>query len=111
MTIGRFFFGAGSGFTGRVQHLTLPVLVLGIHGMGFVMRITRAAMLNQLEQDFIPFARARGVGVAPARWAWLLQPPSARPALVGSVALLVAGAGACALLGPCGRRWGWRRVR
>lgn len=54
---------------------------------------------------------ARGVGVAPARWAWLLQPPSARPALLGSVALLVAGAGAFALLGPCGRRWGWRRVR
>jgi peptide/nickel transport system permease protein len=56
-------FGAGSGFTGRVHHLALPVIVLGIHGMGFVMRITRAAMLSQLEQDFIPFARARGVGV------------------------------------------------
>jgi peptide/nickel transport system permease protein len=55
-------FGEGSGFGGHVRHLTLPVIVLGIHGMGFVMRITRAAMLTQLEQDYIPFARARGVG-------------------------------------------------
>jgi peptide/nickel transport system permease protein len=54
-------FGEGSGFLGHVRHLSLPVIVLGLHGMGFVMRITRAAMLNQLDQDFIPFAQARGL--------------------------------------------------
>ncbi len=55
-------FGEGSGFWGHARHLALPVIILGIHGMGFVMRITRAAMLTQLEQDYVPFARARGVG-------------------------------------------------
>ena len=45
-----------------MHHLALPALVLGLHGMGFEMRLTRAAMLEQFEQDYIAFARARGLG-------------------------------------------------
>ena len=46
----------------RLHHLALPAIVLGLHGMGFAMRLTRAAMLEQFEQDYIAFARARGLG-------------------------------------------------
>jgi peptide/nickel transport system permease protein len=55
-------YGPGSWVLDRVHHLTLPAIVLGLHGMGFVMRLTRASMLEQFEQDYIAFARARGLG-------------------------------------------------
>ena len=55
-------YGPGSWVFGRVHHLALPALVLGLHGMGLEMRLTRAAMLEQFEQDYIAFARARGLG-------------------------------------------------
>ena len=55
-------YGPGSWVISRVHHLALPALVLGLHGMGFVMRLTRAAMLEQFEQDYVAFARARGLG-------------------------------------------------
>jgi len=55
-------YGPGSWVLDRVHHLALPAIVLGLHGMGFEMRLTRAAMLEQFEQDYIAFARARGLG-------------------------------------------------
>jgi len=55
-------FGPGEWFLDRVHHLALPALVLGLSGMGFTMRLTRAAMLEQLDMDHIAFARARGLG-------------------------------------------------
>ena len=55
-------FGEGSSnFVDRVRHLALPTIVLGIAGMALIMRITRAAMLEQLDQDYIVFARSRGL--------------------------------------------------
>lgn len=54
-------YGPGTWVLSRAHHLALPALVLGLHGMGFVMRLTRAAMLEQFEQDYIAFARARGL--------------------------------------------------
>lgn len=45
----------------RIYHLALPALILGVHGMAFIMRITRAAMLESLDKDYIAFARARGI--------------------------------------------------
>jgi peptide/nickel transport system permease protein len=54
-------YGPGSWVISRLHHLALPALVLGLHGMGFEMRLTRAAMLEQFEQDYVAFARARGL--------------------------------------------------
>lgn len=55
-------FGAGSSAVGdRAWHLTLPALVLSLTGTALVMRITRASMLDQLQQDYVAFARARGL--------------------------------------------------
>ncbi len=55
-------FGPGEWVLDRFHHLALPALVLGLHGMGFTMRFTRAAMLEQLDMDYVAFARARGLG-------------------------------------------------
>jgi len=54
-------FGSGEWIGSRLHHLALPALVLGLHGMGFVMRLTRASMLEQFDEDYVAFARARGL--------------------------------------------------
>jgi peptide/nickel transport system permease protein len=55
-------FGAGDGSLGdRLHHLVLPGIVMAIAPMGLVMKITRASMLDQVSQDHIAFARARGL--------------------------------------------------
>lgn len=56
--------GAASGtdFADRMRQLALPALNLGIIMMAYVMRVTRAAMLGVLTEDYIRTARAKGVG-------------------------------------------------
>jgi peptide/nickel transport system permease protein len=54
-------FGAGGGFVDRAYHLTLPAFALALTVMALVVKLTRAAMIGALEQDYIVFARARGV--------------------------------------------------
>jgi peptide/nickel transport system permease protein len=54
-------FGQGSGFFDRLWHLTLPAIALGLTGMGLILRLTRAGTAAALEQDYVAFARARGV--------------------------------------------------
>lgn len=54
-------FGAGSGFTDRLWHLALPAVALAISGSALVVKLTRAGMINALDQDFVTFARARGL--------------------------------------------------
>src|SRR5262249_32012627 len=44
------------------QNLILPALALGCVYIALIARITRAAMLEVLQQDFIRTARAKGVG-------------------------------------------------
>lgn len=54
-------FGQGTGFGDRFWHLTLPALSLAIGGSALVVRLTRAGMITALEQDYVTFARARGL--------------------------------------------------
>lgn len=54
-------FGQGENFPDRVWHLTLPAVALALTGMALVIKLTRAAMIVALEQDFVAFARARGL--------------------------------------------------
>ena len=53
--------GLGNGGLDTVQHLILPAIVMALAPLGFVTKISRAAMLEQMEMDHIAFARARGV--------------------------------------------------
>ena len=57
-------FGEGSGFPDRIWHLALPAVALALTGMALVVKLTRAAMISALDQDYIAFARARGVPAA-----------------------------------------------
>ena len=53
--------GAGEGFVDRVWHLTLPAVALALTVAAFVLKHTRAAMIGVLDQDYVTFARARGL--------------------------------------------------
>jgi len=55
-------YGSGTGFTDRLWHLTLPAFALAFGVMALIVKLTRAAMITALEQDYIAFAQARGVG-------------------------------------------------
>jgi len=57
--------GPGSGFFGDLAHLTLPAVALALTGMSFLVKHTRAAVIGVLDQDYLTFARARGL--SPAR--------------------------------------------
>jgi peptide/nickel transport system permease protein len=54
-------FGPGTGFAGELWHLTLPALALALTGMAYLVKHTRAAMIGVLDQDYVTFARARGL--------------------------------------------------
>ena len=54
-------FGAGSGFLSRLYHLTLPAAALALSAAALVVKVTRAAMIEALRQDYVGFARARGL--------------------------------------------------
>lgn len=57
-------FGGGEGFLDRAYHLTLPAIALGLGLVALIVKITRAAAIDVLEQDYVAFARARGL----SRW-------------------------------------------
>jgi peptide/nickel transport system permease protein len=54
-------FGKGSGFTDSVWHLTLPAVALAVVTAAYLLKHTRASMINVLDQDYVTFARARGL--------------------------------------------------
>jgi peptide/nickel transport system permease protein len=66
-------FGPGRGFIDRLWHLTLPAVALALSVMAIVVKITRAAMIKELDKDYIVFARARGIGAARITFAYLLR--------------------------------------
>jgi peptide/nickel transport system permease protein len=54
-------YGGGAGFGGRLYHLVLPAFTLALGFAGFVLKITRAAVIQETEQDYVMFARSRGL--------------------------------------------------
>jgi dipeptide transport system permease protein len=52
-------------FTSALSHLILPAIVLGTIPLAVIMRITRSAMLEVLNEDYVRTARAKGL--SPAR--------------------------------------------
>ncbi|MBK1787282.1 ABC transporter permease [Prauserella cavernicola] len=62
ITLGWFpIFGAGEGFADRLLHLTLPAVALSATVLAIIARQTRAAALTVESQDYMTFARARGL--------------------------------------------------
>jgi peptide/nickel transport system permease protein len=67
-----------SGGRDGLQHLVLPSVVLATIPAAFVARVTRAAMLNALSQDFVRTARAKGATERSVLWRhalWVSLPP------------------------------------
>ncbi|MFB9578755.1 ABC transporter permease [Streptomyces yanii] len=52
--------GEGSG-TDRLMHLVLPALALGLAVTAVLLKLTRAAVIRELDREHVTFARARGV--------------------------------------------------
>ena len=50
-----------AGGSGGLIHLILPAVTLGASTLGIVARMTRASMIDVLEEDYIRTARAKGV--------------------------------------------------
>lgn len=53
--------GPGTGGLDRLWHLILPAVTLGFSSYALVLKLTRAGVLSNMEQDSFLFARARGV--------------------------------------------------
>lgn len=82
----RWFPVIGSGGNGLGDHLralALPALNLGLIMTAYITRVTRASMLNVLNEDYIRTARAKGVG--PAR---LIRRHALRNALIPVVTVV-----------------------
>jgi peptide/nickel transport system permease protein len=54
--------------TGSWRHLVLPALTLGTALAAFLARMTRAAMLEALREDYVTVARAKGLGPRAVLW-------------------------------------------
>ena len=55
------FWETGLLTTSGLRSLILPAITLGLYQMTLIMRLVRSEMLEVLRQDFIKFARARGL--------------------------------------------------
>ncbi|NLY29041.1 MAG: ABC transporter permease [Firmicutes bacterium] len=53
--------GNWTAFWGTMRHLALPALTLGAPMSALTMRVTRSSMLEVIRQDYVTFARAKGV--------------------------------------------------
>ncbi len=53
--------GNWAAFWGTLKHLALPALTLGAPMSALTMRVTRSSMLEVIRQDYVTFARAKGV--------------------------------------------------
>ena len=77
-----------------LRNLVLPVIALGTIYVALIARVTRAAMLEVLGQDYIRTARAKGLGLAPILFLHALK-NAAVPivTVIGiGIALLIGGA-------------------
>ena len=54
-------YGAGSGGLDTLWHLVLPAVTLALGLGAIIVKLTRTAMLRELESDYVTSARARGI--------------------------------------------------
>lgn len=54
-------YGPGTGGGDRLRHLVLPAVALGLAVTAVLLKLTRAAVVSQLDREHVTFARARGV--------------------------------------------------
>jgi peptide/nickel transport system permease protein len=57
-------YGVGDGGLDRLWHLALPAAALAVGVGALVVKVTRTAVLRELDQDYVTFARSRGLSGA-----------------------------------------------
>ncbi|WP_186396531.1 MULTISPECIES: ABC transporter permease [unclassified Stappia] len=65
--------GQGSGLADRLRDLALPAINLGLIMAAYITRVTRSAMLEVLNQDYVRTARAKGLAFAIIVWRHCLR--------------------------------------
>ncbi|MFD2342184.1 ABC transporter permease [Sinorhizobium terangae] len=71
------------------RHIVLPASLLGYFSLAYISRMTRSFMLNELQQEYIVAARAKGLSEARIIWGHALR--NAAVPLVTVIALSYAG--------------------
>lgn len=89
-----FGAGRGGGALERMWHLTLPALALALAVMAIVVKITRAAAIEEMEKDYVAFARARGVSRRRILVSYLLRNALVPVVTAASVIVVATMAGA-----------------
>ncbi|MBC7938479.1 MAG: ABC transporter permease, partial [Chitinophagaceae bacterium] len=81
--------GDWEAFRNAFSHLVLPASLLGYFSLAYISRMTRSFMLNELAQEYIVAARAKGLSEARIVWRHALR--NAMVPLVTVIALSYAG--------------------
>jgi peptide/nickel transport system permease protein len=81
--------GDGEAFRSAFAHLVLPALVLGYFSFAYVSRMTRSFMLQELGQEYIVAARAKGLSERRVLWVHAFR--NVRLPLITVIALAYAG--------------------
>ncbi|MXN49194.1 ABC transporter permease [Shinella kummerowiae] len=76
-------------FRDILSHIILPASLLGYFSMAYISRMTRSFMLNELGQEYIVAARAKGLSEARIIWGHALR--NAAVPLITVIALSYAG--------------------
>ncbi|WP_245411712.1 ABC transporter permease [Phyllobacterium leguminum] len=72
-----------------LSHIILPACLLGYFSLAYISRMTRSFMLNELEQEYVVAARAKGLSESRIIWRHALR--NAAVPLVTVIALSYAG--------------------
>ncbi|MDB5743537.1 MAG: binding-protein-dependent transport system inner rane component [Polaromonas sp.] len=81
--------GEWEAFGNAFSHLILPASLLGYFSLAYISRMTRSFMLNELAQEYVIAARAKGLSEARIIWRHALR--NAMVPLVTVIALSYAG--------------------
>ena len=81
--------GEWEAFGNALSHLILPASLLGYFSLAYISRMTRSFMLNELAQEYVVAARAKGLSEARIIWSHALR--NAMVPLVTVIALSYAG--------------------
>jgi len=54
-------FGSGDGILDGLWHYALPAVALALTSMALLVKLTRTSMINAMQQDYVVFARSRGI--------------------------------------------------
>ena len=81
--------GQWDAFRNLLSHLVLPAALLGYFAMAYISRMTRSFMLNELAQEYVVAARAKGLSEPRIIWRHALR--NALVPLVTVIALSYAG--------------------